>query len=388
MNNPERKFSEAMAGGEMSAPPELQRRSSSGRRLHLHGIRVCTNVNDEEIGALFCEMRRALNVPLETIAQRLNAPLDVLQALEAGNVSRIDDWSTASRIVTGYAGLLKLDANPILRRIAIHMAPTAQRRSDLESGATTDNRQPEMQGQTATPRQPVRQPDQGTNGAGALDETQRRDIAHKTGPGENFGVPARTDKERRSEPRNGQPERRTLHAAIQAGYAKEVTGQIEERLTQSANGVAGSGQPVNGDRSPVSSASAQIPRQGVQMPRANTIKTGHVPGRDQLFDIRPAVGTREGQRAQPVQDAGFVSQPDEREWGDKKRKTGTGKAVRWSFIVLFLASTAYLAYAFVERPAMVRAAIGQFPDPVPEYYDRARASVLNSFNSPKQGREQ
>jgi hypothetical protein len=62
-------------------------------------------------------MRRASEKSLDDLSARLKTPAQTIEALEAGAISALPDWTETSRVVTEYAGLLGLDSRPVLRRL-------------------------------------------------------------------------------------------------------------------------------------------------------------------------------------------------------------------------------------------------------------------------------
>ena len=76
---------------------------------------------DEQLGQIFINMRRAMNVPRETIARRLATRPQTIDDFEAGAVTALPHWKETERIVRGYCELLRLDPKPILWRIRSHL---------------------------------------------------------------------------------------------------------------------------------------------------------------------------------------------------------------------------------------------------------------------------
>lgn len=93
--------------------------AESGPRAH--GIRKMPAGQDEELAALFRDLREALNASPEVLARQLDTTPDVIAALEQGNVLGLPAWPETDRIISSYAALLGLDASPILRRIIAHL---------------------------------------------------------------------------------------------------------------------------------------------------------------------------------------------------------------------------------------------------------------------------
>ena len=95
------------------------RRSS----LHIHGIRELPPDVDEDLGRLFCEMRRVVGGTTKEIADRLRAEPTTIGALEEGAIRALPDWQETERVVSDYAALLSLDATPILDRLRSQLYP-------------------------------------------------------------------------------------------------------------------------------------------------------------------------------------------------------------------------------------------------------------------------
>ena len=76
---------------------------------------------DEQLGQIFINMRRAMNVSRETIARRLATHAQTIDDFEAGAVTALPHWKETERIVRGYCELLRLDPQPILWRIRSHL---------------------------------------------------------------------------------------------------------------------------------------------------------------------------------------------------------------------------------------------------------------------------
>jgi len=76
---------------------------------------------DEQLGLIFVNMRRAMNVSRDTIARRLATRGSTIDDFEAGAVTALPHWKETERIVRGYCDLLRLDPQPILWRIRSHL---------------------------------------------------------------------------------------------------------------------------------------------------------------------------------------------------------------------------------------------------------------------------
>jgi transcriptional regulator with XRE-family HTH domain len=83
------------------------------------------SVRDEQLGKIFRDMRHAMKVSRETIARRLATSSATIESFEAGAVSLLPHWKETGRIVRTYCELLRVDAEPILRRIRIHLQEAA-----------------------------------------------------------------------------------------------------------------------------------------------------------------------------------------------------------------------------------------------------------------------
>lgn len=81
-----------------------------------------------EIGALFRDLRRILKLPLPELAARLGTRIDVVSALERGEIGRLPPWPETVRVVTGFTSMARIDPRPVLGIIRAHMegkAPVA-----------------------------------------------------------------------------------------------------------------------------------------------------------------------------------------------------------------------------------------------------------------------
>jgi hypothetical protein len=90
-------------------------------------------------GPLFRDLRRALSLSLPDVAGRLGTRIEVISALEGGDVRRLPPWPETVRVVTLYTGLAGIDPRPILglihREIAVSDAvPVADTQEPGEAG--------------------------------------------------------------------------------------------------------------------------------------------------------------------------------------------------------------------------------------------------------------
>lgn len=98
-----------------------------------------------EVGRFFHDLRVALNLNLAQAAQALATRVDIIVALERGQVGALPPWPETCRIVRTYAGFASLDPRPVLHsleQLYVSMPrvvpPAASRRSrmpDLGQGA-------------------------------------------------------------------------------------------------------------------------------------------------------------------------------------------------------------------------------------------------------------
>jgi hypothetical protein len=78
-----------------------------------------------EVGRFFQDLRRAFRISQAQAAQRLATRVDIVAALEAGQIGGLPPWPETCRIVRTYAGLAGLDPRPILHSMELlfTMAP-------------------------------------------------------------------------------------------------------------------------------------------------------------------------------------------------------------------------------------------------------------------------
>lgn len=67
-----------------------------------------------EIGALFRDLRRVLKVPLPELARSVGTKIEVIEALEQGQLAKLPPWEETARIVTALTGLARIDPRPVL----------------------------------------------------------------------------------------------------------------------------------------------------------------------------------------------------------------------------------------------------------------------------------
>jgi cytoskeletal protein RodZ len=66
------------------------------------------------VGRFFIDLRRAFHASQAQIAERLATRIDIVAALEAGQVRALPPWPETCRIVRSYAALAGLDPRPAL----------------------------------------------------------------------------------------------------------------------------------------------------------------------------------------------------------------------------------------------------------------------------------
>jgi Helix-turn-helix domain len=80
---------------------------------------------DEQLGQIFRSMRLTMKVSRETIARRLAISPACVDSFEAGAVSALPHGKETERIVLGYCEFVRVDPDPVLRRIRSHMQALA-----------------------------------------------------------------------------------------------------------------------------------------------------------------------------------------------------------------------------------------------------------------------
>lgn len=78
-----------------------------------------------EVGRFFQELRRAFRLTREQAAQRLATRVDIVAALEAGDVRQLPPWPETCRIIRTYAGFAHLDPRPVLNSIEVLLGADA-----------------------------------------------------------------------------------------------------------------------------------------------------------------------------------------------------------------------------------------------------------------------
>jgi hypothetical protein len=80
---------------------------------------------DVESGRLFRDLRRVLRLSLPELAARLKTRIDVLEALERGDIGALPPWPETVRVITAYTALGRIDPRSVLHMIAERLAVRA-----------------------------------------------------------------------------------------------------------------------------------------------------------------------------------------------------------------------------------------------------------------------
>ncbi len=87
-----------------------------------------------EVGRFFIDLRGAFRASQAQVAQRLATRIDIIAALEAGQVRALPPWPETCRIVRTYTSLAGLDPRPALHALEmlmeaeVHAPPSKPRR--------------------------------------------------------------------------------------------------------------------------------------------------------------------------------------------------------------------------------------------------------------------
>lgn len=79
---------------------------------------------DERIAVIFQDMRKVAGLTPGQLAKQLGTRLGTIAALEKGAIGALPDWPETSRIITAYASLVQIDPGPLLRHVALELAPS------------------------------------------------------------------------------------------------------------------------------------------------------------------------------------------------------------------------------------------------------------------------
>ena len=125
-----------MPAGSNDPPGSPSDDGPEGREPGARGFKDMAAGHDEEISIIFQEIRRALQLSQEQVAERLSTPVMTIEMLEAGAILALPDWDETSRVITDYAKMLGLDARPIMRRIQAQVALQAPQAAHSSVAAT------------------------------------------------------------------------------------------------------------------------------------------------------------------------------------------------------------------------------------------------------------
>lgn len=79
---------------------------------------------DEQLAAIFQDMRKVAGLTPGQLAKRLNTRLSTIAALENGAIGALPEWPETGRVITDYASLVQIDPGPLLRHVALELAPS------------------------------------------------------------------------------------------------------------------------------------------------------------------------------------------------------------------------------------------------------------------------
>jgi cytoskeletal protein RodZ len=82
---------------------------------------------EAEVARFFRDLRAALQMSQAQAAQRLATRMDIIAALEAGDVSALPPWPECCRIVRTYTAPVGLDPRPILHSLEALLAIAARK---------------------------------------------------------------------------------------------------------------------------------------------------------------------------------------------------------------------------------------------------------------------
>jgi hypothetical protein len=102
-------------------------KTSSGFRPDRSGSTSTATSPASKIGPLFRDLRRCFRFSVPEVAFRLGTRIDVIEALEAGDVSKLPPWPETVRLVTAYTGFAQIDPRPVLEVISDELAALRKR---------------------------------------------------------------------------------------------------------------------------------------------------------------------------------------------------------------------------------------------------------------------
>ena len=126
------------------APDHLGHVAHSGGSAQHQQISIQQNSSSAgSFGPLFRELRRALGLTLPTAASFSGTRIDVIVALERGDLSALPPWPETVQVVSRLTGLAQIDPNPVLALIYQEMSRSHYAVADAEE-ATARSVQPVM----------------------------------------------------------------------------------------------------------------------------------------------------------------------------------------------------------------------------------------------------
>ena len=110
-------------GYELARSPSHLRYSRWGRSSSAHRRAAPASVQmAPEVGRYFRELRQVFRISRDQAARKLATRVDIIAALEAGDVRMLPPWPETCRIVRTYVGFAHLDPRPVLHSIEMLMA--------------------------------------------------------------------------------------------------------------------------------------------------------------------------------------------------------------------------------------------------------------------------
>jgi len=93
-------------------PSSVRPLASSHRRVLPADVQLAP-----EVGRFFLDLRQVFQISREQAAQQLATCVDIIAALEAGDVRKLPPWPETCRIVCTYTAFARLDPRPVLHSI-------------------------------------------------------------------------------------------------------------------------------------------------------------------------------------------------------------------------------------------------------------------------------
>jgi hypothetical protein len=102
---------------------------------------------DEQLAALFCDMRLCLGASKAELARRLRTTPGVIEILESGQLHRLPPWPETVRLIGAFGALHGVDVRPILDRIRQQTGPAGLGRVPGSDGAMPRIARPQAAGE-------------------------------------------------------------------------------------------------------------------------------------------------------------------------------------------------------------------------------------------------